>query len=290
MAVEGQEVSALDAVALRRARRGIGMIFQHFNLLSSRTVAGNVALPLEGAGLGRREIATRVPELLDLVGRVDHRDAYPAQISGGQKQRVGIARALALRPSVLLCDEATSALDPETTSSVLALLREINRSLGLTVLLITHEMQVVREIADRVAVLEHGVLVEEGSTYDLLAAPQSDVARSFLAEVLGQDLPVPVAATLLEGARPGSEPVLRIVFSGETAFQPVIADLATRFALRPNILHGRVEYVQGRPLGVLTLALGGGAVVMPAVLAHLASLNLQARVIGHVLGHRAAAA
>src|SRR6187455_1123674 len=169
--VGGRELTALPDAQLRAARREIGLIFQHFNLLSSRTVAQNVALPLELAGVAPAEIRQRVDELLDLVGLADMRDRYPAELSGGQKQRVGIARALATRPKVLLSDEATSALDPETTIQILNLLKRINAELNLTILFITHEMSVVRQLADRVAVMEAGRIVEQGTTYDIFSSP-----------------------------------------------------------------------------------------------------------------------
>ncbi|RIA03569.1 methionine ABC transporter ATP-binding protein [Rhodopseudomonas palustris] len=281
--VSGREITSLRGRALRNARRDIGMIFQHFNVLSSHTVAGNVALPFKVAGLPRAEIARRIPPLLELVGLAHKADAYPSELSGGQKQRVGIARALALDPSVLLCDEATSALDPETTDQILALLRDINRKLGLTIVLITHEMHVVRDIATRVAVLDHGRVVEEGATFDVLAFPKSAVARSFLSGLVAHELPPPVAAQLLPTAVPGSDPVLRIVFTGTAAHDPIVADLVSVFGIQPNILHGRIDYVGDRPLGVLTLVAGGAGEKLPAVLSHLSSLGLVVEVIGHAV-------
>ncbi len=279
--VSGREITALTGTGLRTARRDIGMIFQHFNVLSSRTVTGNVALPLEVAGVSRVEIEQRVPPLLDLVGLAGKADAYPAELSGGQKQRVGIARALATNPSVLLCDEATSALDPETTDQILTLLKDINRRLGLTILLITHEMEVVRDIASHVAVLEHGRLIEEGSTFDVLAFPKSAVARSFLSGLVAHELPPPVERRLRATAGPDTDPVLRIVFSGDNAHQPVLADLIHRFPVEPNILHGRIDYVGERPLGVLTLTARNGEPYVSAIISHLATLGLFAEVIGH---------
>ena len=201
--VAERDITALAGAELRSARRDIGMIFQHFNLLSSRTVAGNVALPLEVAGLSRAEIARRIPPLLELVGLADKAASYPSELSGGQKQRVGIARALATNPSVLLCDEATSALDPETTEQILSLLKDINRRLGLTIVLITHEMQVVRDIASHVAVLERGRLIEEGVTFDVLAFPKSAVARSFLSGLVAHELPPPVERRAAHRTRSG---------------------------------------------------------------------------------------
>ena len=180
--IDGQDATALDAEGLRALRRRIGMIFQHFNLLSARTVAGNVAFPLELAGTPKAEIDARVAELLRTVGLEAHAAKYPAQLSGGQKQRVGIARALATRPQILLCDEATSALDPQTTASVLALLGKINRELGLTIVLITHEMDVIRRVCDRVAVLDAGHMVEMGPVTDVFLHPQHPTTRRFVSE------------------------------------------------------------------------------------------------------------
>jgi len=281
--VNGRELTGLAGPELRAARRDIGMIFQHFNLLSSRNAAGNVALPLEALSLPRAEIRARVAELLDLVGLADKADAYPSELSGGQKQRVGIARALASRPSVLLCDEATSALDPETTEQILALLRDINRRLGLTILLITHEMEVVRDIASHVAVLDHGRLVEEGPTFEILAFPRSAVARSFLSGLVAHELPPLVAEKLVAVATAESDPVLRIVFTGEAAHEPILAELVAHFGVTPNILHGRIDYVGGRALGVLTLIAVGGGPKLTDILAHLAACGLSGSLIGHAL-------
>jgi D-methionine transport system ATP-binding protein len=281
--VAGREITRLSGRALRAARRDIGMIFQHFNLLSSRTVAGNVALPLEVAGLSHAEIRARIPELLDLVGLSAKADAYPSELSGGQKQRVGIARALASDPSVLLCDEATSALDPETTDQILDLLKAINRRLGLTIVLITHEMNVVRDIASHVAVLEHGRLVEEGETFDVLAFPRSAVARSFLAGLVAHELPPPVAARLRAEPFPGSSPVVRITFTGPSATEPVVAEIVSRFGIVPNILHGRIDWIGDRPLGILTLVLEGLGGSADGLVDHLRDIGLGAEVLGHVV-------
>jgi D-methionine transport system ATP-binding protein len=281
--VGGVEITGLSGKRLRAARRQIGMIFQHFNLLSSRTVAANVALPLEVAGLSKGEICAAIPPLLDLVGLSAKADAYPSELSGGQKQRVGIARALASNPSVLLCDEATSALDPETTEQILALLKDINRRLGLTIVLISHEMNVVRDIASHVAVLEYGRLVEEGETFDVLAFPKSAVARSFLAGLVAHELPPTIAARLRPDAFPGSSPVVRITFTGPSATDAVVAELVSRFGVKPNILHGRIDWIGERPLGVLTLVLGGGEGASAVVLDYLRAIELKAEVLGHVV-------
>lgn len=279
--VDGVEISALDEAGLRQARRSIGMIFQHFNLLSSRTAAGNVALPLEIAGFGRAEINSRVDELLALVGLSDKRDRHPAELSGGQKQRVGIARALATRPRVLLCDEATSALDPETTRQILDLLRTINRDLGVTILLITHEMAVVRAVADEVAVLDRGTIVERGDVYDVFTAPAHETTRSFLAGEAGRALPAPVAARLLAQPAPGSAPLVRIVFRGPHATDPIIARLAREAGVDANIVAGAIDEIGGRPFGTLTVQLDGSQALERA-LPFLHAHGLHTEVLGHV--------
>jgi len=243
--VGGLELTALRRKQLRIARHGIGMIHQHFALLSSRTVAGNVAFALEVIGTPRAERRARVAELLDLVGLADRADAYPAQLSGGQKQRVGIARALAARPKVLLSDEATSALDPETTESILRLLLDLNRRLGLTVLLITHEMTVVKRICTSAAVMRDGRFVESGTIADLLRQPGSELARDLFP--LDTATPEP-AATIVD-----------ITVSGADADEPIIADLARRFDVDVRILGGSVETLATTRAGRWRLALPGGA-------------------------------
>ena len=270
--VDGQDLTALNAAGLRRARHGIGMVFQHFNLLSSRTVFDNVALPLELAGLSRREIRERVQPLLELVGLGALGERYPAQISGGQKQRVGIARALASRPQVLLSDEATSALDPETTRSILALLQQINRELGLTVVLITHQMQVIKQVAHRVAVMDAGQIVEQGETLQVFSAPQHETTRSLLDDVVPQELPAPVLERVraLLG-RPGQAPasLLRLVFAGSSGEQPLLADLVRRFGVDLNIVHGQIDEVQGHPFGTLAVLARGAHEQVQAAIGHL---------------------
>ncbi len=281
--VGGREITGLRGPTLRAARRDIAMIFQHFSLLSSRTAAGNVALPLEIAGVPKDLIRRKVPELLKLVGLGGKADSYPVELSGGQKQRVGIARALALEPSVLLSDEATSALDPETTEQILTLLADINRRTGISIVLITHEMDVVRQIADHVTVLEGGRIAETGPTFGVFAFPQSTVARSFLSSIVAHDLPEEVAARLQADASDATDPVLRITFTGASAHDPVVATLVERFGIRPNILHGRIDYISGKPLGIMTLIAQGGEPRLPAVLSYLQSLGLHGEVIGHAV-------
>ena len=271
--VDGRDLTALPGPRhragrpLRQARTGIGMIFQHFNLLSSRTVRGNVELPLEILGLTRRERARKALELLDLVGLADHARAYPAQLSGGQKQRVGIARALAGDPKVLLSDEATSALDPETTRSVLQLLRDLNRQLGLTVLLITHEMDVVKAVCDSAALMEKGRVVEAGVVSELLATPGSRLAHELF----------PVA-----GAVPGDDrtTVVDVTFHGESAGQPVISHLARAHDVDVSILGAAVETVGGRQVGRMRIELPGGPEHNADALAYLRERGLTVELPG----------
>jgi D-methionine transport system ATP-binding protein len=268
--IEGDDVTDLTEAGWRTRRRSTGMIFQHFNLLSSRTVFDNVALPLEIDGTPKSEIAARVEKLLDLVGLADKRERYPAELSGGQKQRVGIARALATDPKVLLCDEATSALDPETTQSILALLKQVNRELGVTILLITHEIPVIKEICDRVAVIEGGRIVEEGET-----------AR-FVETVTGVELPAHLAGRLRETPLAGGSAVLRVTFSGANATAPVISRLGSTIGIDVNILAGRIDAIAGKPFGSLLVSVPSEEPGLGAVLGALKGLELKAEVIGHV--------
>ncbi|MDO5640800.1 MAG: ATP-binding cassette domain-containing protein [Paracoccus sp. (in: a-proteobacteria)] len=251
----GQDVGRASGAGLRAIRREVGMIFQHFNLLASRTVYGNIALPLEIAGLPETQIRPRVMELIARMGLEAQATRYPAELSGGQKQRVGIARALATRPRVLLSDEATSALDPETTATVLGLLRDINRDLGLTILLITHEMAVVRDIASHVAVIDAGRIVETGPTYDVFVAPRHPVTRSFLSGVTGITLPGFIAGRI-EPARPdgAAQEIIRVTFAGSHATDPMLARLTAELGVEVNILAGAIEEIGTRPFGNLLIA------------------------------------
>jgi D-methionine transport system ATP-binding protein len=280
--LDGADVTNQPEAGWREARRGIGMIFQHFNLLSSRTVFDNVALPLEIAGATRAEIAERVNELLALVDLADKAGRYPAELSGGQKQRVGIARAMATRPRILLCDEATSALDPETTRSILALLARVNRELGVTILLITHEIPVIKEICHRVAVIEGGRIVEQGDVFDVLTRPAHATTRSLVASEVGVELPPSVAAGLRPDPVPGGQTVLRIAFAGENATAPVVSRISTVVGVDLNILAGRIDSIGERPFGVLVVAVPSEGPALAAVLGSLRSLALETEVLGHV--------
>ena len=252
--VGGEDVTDYGAADLRAFRRKVGMIFQHFNLLSSRTVADNIAFPMKLAGVySKAEIRARVAELLELVSLSDQGTKYPSQLSGGQKQRVGIARALACRPSILLCDEATSALDPQTTQSVLRLLAEINRELGLTIVLITHEMDVVRRICDRVAVMDGGRIVEMGPVTDVFLHPQHPTTRDFVFESENID-----RDELQEDLEHAPGRVLRLTFRGEATYQPLLGRVARASGVDFSILSGRIDHIKDTPYGQLTLSLIGG--------------------------------
>lgn len=288
--VDGRDLTALPARDVVLARRQIGMVFQHPNLLSSRTVAGNVALPLELAGAAPATIAGRVAELLALVGVSDKRDAWPAQLSGGQKQRVTIARALANAPRVLLCDEATSALDPATSRSILELLQDINRRLGLTILLITHEMDVVKSICDEVAILSEGRLIEQGSVRDVFAHPQTALARQFIRSTLHLEIPEDYRARLSSYPRPGSHPLLQLELTGRSAGVPVISQISRLFRVDVGIVSSRTDYAAGTKFGLMLVELFGDETAVAQATAYLREHNVEVEVIGHVLGDGNAAA
>lgn len=255
--VDGKNLTELSEDELRESRRSIGMIFQHFNLLSSRTVYDNVALPLELVGTPKNVIREKVEPLLKLVGLTEHAHKYPSQLSGGQKQRVGIARALTNDPKVLLSDEATSALDPETTVATLALLKRINKELGLTIVMITHEMQVVKQICERVVVMNYGKIVEQGKVVDIFMSPQHETTKALIGNVMARDMPASILDRFRKAREnhPNSDAVylLRLAFSGNEVTRPVISECSRRFNLDFNILRGTVDDVQGQTLGSLTV-------------------------------------
>ena len=261
--VDGEEITALNARALLKARQGMGMIFQQFNLLSQRTSAENIAYPLEIAGVSKSDRDARVKELLNLVGLKSKADTYPAQLSGGQKQRVGIARALANHPKVLLSDEATSALDPTTTDSILELLVDLNQKLGLTILLITHQMEVVKKVCDHVAILENGYLLESGAIFDLIADPHSHLSKAFFP---------PIQEALLD-----QEAIqAAITFLGDAADQPILASMMRKFEVDVNFLGGNIQQIGRRRVGQLQVELKGEQV--PQALAYLQEEGLRVEV------------
>ncbi len=281
--VDGQEMTALGEEQLRKARQNIGMIFQHFNLLSSRTVYGNIAFPLEIQGMDKASIQKKVAPLLELVGLSDRADHYPSQLSGGQKQRVGIARALASDPKVLLCDEATSALDPQTTESILSLLRDINKRLHITIVMITHQMNVVKEICDRVAVIENGEIIEQGSMVDIFTNPQKATTKEFVASIQHNDLPDFVKKLdIHKDYRPGDKALVSLSFIGDSAGEPIVSVLIKQYDTNVNILTANIETLQDTPFGTLLIEVEGDEAHLKKALDYLHERKVKDEVIGYV--------
>ena len=287
--VDGQDITAMSESQLRQARKSIGMIFQHFNLLSSATVYENVAFPLRLVNTPKEKIDKKVTELLELVGLADKANQYPSQLSGGQKQRVGIARALASEPKILLCDEATSALDPQTTKAILQLIRDINAKLKLTVVVITHEMQVIKDICDKVAVIDKGVIAEKGKVLDVFTNPQQPITKEFISVLLSNDLPVGFREREVHQEQfSGSILLIRITFIGEAANEPVISRLIKNFDLNVGILFGSLDDIKGVPFGRLIISLDGRQLEIQEALEYVQKQNLKVEVIGYVSRHDSA--
>lgn len=283
--VDGLDLTGLSKAALAQARRKIGMIFQHFNLLSSRTVFANVALPLELEGMPGEQIRQRVNELLALVGLTERANAYPSELSGGQKQRVAIARALAPEPKVLLCDEATSALDPQTTQSILALLKEINRKLGLTILLITHEMDVVKSICHKVAIIHAGRLIEQGEVAWFFSHAKTELAREFIRSTIHLPIPEEFQQRLSAERVEGSWPLLRLGFTGETIDTPLISETSRRFGVDICILSADIEYAGGVRFGFMLAELFADATATEQTVAYFKEHHTQVEIVGYVRPH-----
>lgn len=280
--VNNEELTAMSEAQLRKARQSIGMIFQHFNLLTSRTVYQNIAFPLEIQGLSKAEIDKRVRPLLELVQLQDRANYYPSQLSGGQKQRVGIARALASNPKVLLCDEATSALDPQTTKSILELLQDINKKLNLTIVLITHQMEVVKMICDRVAVMENGNIIEEGSMVDMFTNPQHPTTKEFTKSVVNAEIPEMIKKlTLTDTYKDGSKLIVRISFIGDSAGEPIVSGMVKHFAVDVSILYGNIDQLKDVPFGTLIIKISGDKEGINNALDYLHQQNLKTEVIGY---------
>ncbi len=278
--VDRQDITALKQKELREVRRGIGMIFQHFNLLRSRTVSQNIAFPLKKSTLSKGEKEKKISALLELVGLSDKRDAYPSQLSGGQKQRVAIARALANEPKVLLCDEATSALDPQTTKSILKLLKKLNETMGITIVLITHEMAVVKEICDRVAIMQNGQLVEEGTTQEVFLHPKQKLTQDFIHTAGDMDKIYELIEEEHEATRmePGDKMVL-MTYSGENATEAVISHLAEAFGVKANIIYGNIDILKGKPIGRLIVILHGAPDKLQSSMAYIQSRGVELEVV-----------
>jgi D-methionine transport system ATP-binding protein len=273
--IDGISITKLSKKELREERLKIGMIFQHFYLISAKTVYENIAFALKAAGKNKDEINHKTLELLQMVGLENQKDQYPAQLSGGQKQRVGIARALANDPKVLLCDEATSALDPNTTKAILSLLQSINKKLGITIVLITHEMEVVKEICHRMAVMQDGEIIETGDVYNLFAHPEKELTKTFISSVIQMNLPEP----LLKG-RKGV--VIKIHFKGAIAEEAVVSELFQNFKVKGNILHGKIEYIQETPLGIFIMELIGDETEVKRAIAYIKDRIENLEVVKHV--------
>lgn len=278
--VAGQDLTALSAKDLRAARKKIGMIFQHFNLMPSRTVAGNVVYPLKGSGLSKEDIQKKVATLLELVGIGDKADAYPSQLSGGQKQRVAIARALANDPKVLLCDEATSALDPQTTKAILTLLKDLNQKLNLTIVMITHEMAVVKEICDHVAIMEHGQVVEQGEVFSLFADPKQPITQNFIRTTSNLQK---IEELIAEGSpvvqlQPG-EVIVRLSYIQKNVSEPLISTLSQRFQISLNIIFADIEIVQDAPIGGTVAILSGEREQITKAMEYLIEKNVGVEVL-----------
>ncbi|MDR1506631.1 MAG: ATP-binding cassette domain-containing protein [Treponema sp.] len=283
--INGEDLMKLSSGELRLARKKIGMVFQHFNLFRSRTVAGNIAFPLKRGGRngkGGTAAAGRVKELLELVGLLDKENAYPSQLSGGQKQRVGIARALASNPSILLCDEATSALDPQTTQSILTLLRELNKKLGITIVIITHEMQVIKSICSHAAIMDSGEIVEQGSVFDIFSNPKKQITSGFIAttshlnkinDLLAEDTPV---------IRLGPNQVLvRFSYSGPNTVEALISTASVRFGVLLNIIFGDLDIIQEKPIGGLVIILEGEQEASAAAMEWFRGKGVKVEVLKH---------
>lgn len=264
--IQGEDLSSFSAKEVRKLRRRIGMIFQNFNLFTSRTVAGNIAYPLKLAGKPKGEIKARVDELLQFVGLTDKANDYPEQLSGGQKQRVGIARALANSPDILICDEATSALDPDTTNEILRLLKKVNKDLGITILLITHEMNVIQTICDRVAVMENGEVIESGNVFETFTDPQHPTTKRFIQSVQ-QDRPS--ESLLQQWQQSGGKNLYRVIFKGELANRPLLSQISRKNNVDVNIVYGSVQELQEKFFGNLLVSFEGEASAIHTVIAEL---------------------
>lgn len=253
--VEGKDIGTLNQKELRNLRKGIGMIFQQFNLLESKTIYDNVAIALKLNGVSKKDIEKRVTELLDFVELSDKKYSYPGQLSGGQKQRVGIARALANNPSILLCDEATSALDPKTTDSILELLKKINEMLHITIVIITHEMNVIQKICNKVAVMDYGQVVETGSVIQVFSDPRSDIARRFVGNLIRDLIPEPLVESIRRETR--NSRLLRIKLENTDSTEPLLWEINRRFEVETNILYSTINVIQGIVVGIMLVLFTG---------------------------------
>ena len=278
--IDQDELTSLSEKALRSVRKKIGMIFQHFNLMRSRTVYQNIAFPLKGSGLSKSELDKKILSLLELVDLKEKKDAYPSQLSGGQKQRVAIARALANDPKVLLCDEATSALDPQTTKSILRLLKQVNDKLGITIVLITHEMAVIKEVCDRVAVMENGKVVEEGSILDIFCKPQATVTKNFIASTsnVSRVYEMVEEETPLTTLHPGQS-LVKLNYDAVNTSKALISEISRQFDVDTNIIFGNVEIIKNSPLGDLVVIFDGKPENIEKAIAYMEKHDVKVEVL-----------
>lgn len=281
--INGKDITKLSEKSLRNERKKIGMIFQHFNLLSNRTVYKNIAFPLELSDIPKNEQEKRINEMLELVGLSEHKNKYPSQLSGGQKQRVGIARALITKPSILLSDEATSALDPETVKSILNLLKDINKKLGITIVMITHQMEVIKMIADHVAVIEKGKIIEKGSVINLFSNPKTETLKKFIGST---SLELPENSEFYkmkkEKQSPSDKMIVSLSFKGKVTNEPIIAYLIRFYNLNVSILYGNIDYIQETPFGTLIILLNGAEKDIENSFKYLKTLPIESEVLGYV--------
>ena len=280
--VNGQELTHLSEKALRQVRHGIGMVFQHFNLLTTRTAYENIALPLVLLKKSKQEIDQAVMPLLELTGLKERAHAYPGQLSGGEKQRVATARALATKPKVLLCDEMTSSLDPETTASILDLIKDINEQLDLTILLITHEMEVIKSIADHVAVLDNGRIIEQSDIVSLFKNPKTPIARRFVQSIVSPELPKLLSQQLRPDPIPDGHTVVRVTFTGKAAAEPVIDELIKTYKIRINILQANLEFLHMDTIGMMVVIVWGDQEETNRAVSALIEKGLSVEVLGYV--------
>ena len=281
--IDDVDLTQLSEAELVKRRRQIGMIFQHFNLLTSRTVFENVALPLELENKSKAEIQEKTTALLVLVGLSDKHNVYPANLSGGQKQRVAIARALASDPKVLLCDEATSALDPATTQSILKLLKEINRTLGITILLITHEMEVVKRICDQVAVIDKGRLIEQGTVSEIFSNPKTELAQEFISSTFHITLPEEYLENLSDTPKHAkSYPIIKFEFTGRSVDAPLLSQASKKFGVALSILTSQIDYAGGVKFGFTIAEVEGDEDAITQAKVYLMENNVRVEVLGYV--------
>ena len=281
--IDDVDLTQLSDAELVKTRRQIGMIFQHFNLLTSRTVFENVALPLELENKSKAEIQEKTTALLALVGLSDKHNVYPANLSGGQKQRVAIARALASDPKVLLCDEATSALDPATTQSILKLLKEINRTLGITILLITHEMEVVKRIWDQVAVIDKGRLIEQGTVSEIFSNPKTELAQEFISSTFHITLPEEYLENLSDTPKHAkSYPIIKFEFTGRSVDAPLLSQASKKFGVELSILTSQIDYAGGVKFGFTIAEVEGDEDAITQTKVYLMENNVRVEVLGYV--------